>query len=25
MGVVSGFRGESYLLALQAIMNRIEP
>ena len=25
MGVVSGFRGESYLLALQAILNRIEP
>lgn len=25
MGVVSGFRGESYLLALQAIINRIEP
>ncbi len=24
-GVVSGFRGESYLLALQAIINRIEP
>ena len=25
MGVVSGFRGESYLLAMQAIINRIEP
>jgi 3-dehydroquinate dehydratase-2 len=25
MGVISGFRGESYLLALQAILNRIEP
>lgn len=25
MGVVSGFRGESYMLALQAIVNRIEP
>ncbi len=25
IGVVSGFRGESYLLALQAILNRIEP
>ena len=25
MGVVSGFRGESYLLALQAVLNRIEP
>ena len=25
LGVVSGFRGESYLLALQAILNRIEP
>ena len=25
MGVISGFRGESYLLALQAIINRIEP
>jgi len=25
MGVISGFRGESYLLALQAIVNRIEP
>lgn len=25
LGVVSGFRGESYLLALQAIINRIEP
>jgi len=25
MGVVSGFLGESYLLALQAILNRIEP
>ena len=24
-GVVSGFRGEGYLLALQAILNRIEP
>ena len=24
-GVISGFRGESYLLALQAILNRIEP
>lgn len=24
-GVVSGFRGESYLLALQAVINRIEP
>jgi 3-dehydroquinate dehydratase-2 len=25
MGVISGFQGESYLLALQAIVNRIEP
>lgn len=25
MGVISGFRGESYLLALQAILNQIEP
>ena len=25
MGVISGFKGESYLLALQAIINRIEP
>ena len=25
LGVISGFRGESYLLALQAILNRIEP
>ncbi|MFT7564761.1 MAG: 3-dehydroquinate dehydratase-2 [Bacteroidia bacterium] len=25
MGVISGFRGESYLLALQAIINRLEP
>lgn len=25
MGVISGFRGESYLLALQAILNHIEP
>lgn len=25
VGVISGFRGESYLLALQAILNRIEP
>jgi 3-dehydroquinate dehydratase-2 len=25
MGVISGFRGESYMLALQAIINRIEP
>lgn len=25
LGVISGFRGESYLLALQAIINRIEP
>ena len=25
MGVISGFQGESYLLALQAIINRIEP
>lgn len=24
-GVISGFRGESYLLALQAILNQIEP
>jgi 3-dehydroquinate dehydratase-2 len=24
-GVISGFRGESYLLALQAIINRIDP
>jgi 3-dehydroquinate dehydratase-2 len=24
-GVISGFRGEGYLLALQAILNRIEP
>jgi 3-dehydroquinate dehydratase-2 len=25
MGVISGFRGESYLLALQAVLNQIEP
>ena len=25
MGVISGFRGESYMLALQAIINQIEP
>jgi 3-dehydroquinate dehydratase-2 len=25
MGVISGFRGESYLLALQAVINQIEP
>jgi len=25
IGVISGFHGESYLLALQAILNRIEP
>ncbi len=25
MGVISGFQGESYMLALQAIVNRIEP
>ena len=25
MGVISGFRGESYMLALQAIINAIEP
>jgi len=25
LGVISGFKGESYLLALQAIVNRIEP
>ena len=25
IGVISGFRGESYLLAMQAILNRIEP
>lgn len=25
MGVISGFRGESYMLALQAIINHIEP
>ena len=25
IGVISGFRGESYLLALQAILKRIEP
>lgn len=25
MGVISGFRGESYMLALQAIVNRIDP
>ena len=25
MGVISGFRGESYLLALQAVINLIEP
>lgn len=25
IGVISGFRGESYLLALQAVLNRIEP
>lgn len=25
IGVITGFRGESYMLALQAIINRIEP
>jgi 3-dehydroquinate dehydratase-2 len=25
LGVISGFRGDSYMLALQAIVNRIEP
>jgi 3-dehydroquinate dehydratase-2 len=25
MGVITGFRGESYMLALQAIINHIEP
>jgi 3-dehydroquinate dehydratase-2 len=25
LGVISGFRGESYLLAMQAILNRTEP
>lgn len=25
MGVISGFRGESYMLALQAIVNRLDP
>lgn len=25
LGVISGFQGESYMLALQAIVNRIEP
>jgi 3-dehydroquinate dehydratase-2 len=25
MGVISGFQGESYMLALQAIINQIEP
>jgi 3-dehydroquinate dehydratase-2 len=25
MGVISGFHGESYMLALQAIINQIEP
>ena len=25
MGVISGFQGESYMLALQAIINKIEP
>lgn len=25
MGVISGFEGESYMLALQAIVNRIDP
>jgi 3-dehydroquinate dehydratase-2 len=25
MGVISGFRGESYMLALQAIINHLEP
>ncbi len=25
MGVISGFQGESYMLALQAIVNRIDP
>jgi len=25
MGVISGFRGESYLLALQAVLNQIKP
>ena len=25
MGVISGFHGESYMLALQAIVNKAEP
>ncbi len=25
LGVITGFRGESYMLALQAIINIIEP
>ena len=25
MGVISGFQGESYMLALQAVINRIDP
>ena len=25
IGVISGFHGESYMLALQAIINQIEP
>ena len=25
MGVISGFQGESYMLALQAVINKIEP
>ena len=25
MGVISGFKGESYMLALQAIINQVEP
>ena len=25
MGVITGFQGESYMLALQAIINQIEP
>jgi 3-dehydroquinate dehydratase-2 len=25
MGVISGFRGESYMLALQAIVNHLDP
>jgi 3-dehydroquinate dehydratase-2 len=25
LGVITGFRGESYMLALQAIINTIEP